>query len=123
MPELPEVETTARGLRERIVGLRVRRIGGVDWPRMVPNATEAELQDTLGGLRGVSIDRKGKDLLIEFEDDSWLTIHRKMSGNLLFRTEASAPQAHTHLEIDFDDGTALHFVDPRKFGRVNLFRS
>jgi formamidopyrimidine-DNA glycosylase len=123
LPELPEVETTARALRERIIGLRVRRVGGVDWPRMVPNSTEVELQDTLGGMRVASIDRKGKYLLVEFEQDRWLTIHRKMSGNVLLRPSDAAPEAHTHLEISFDDDTVLRFVDPRKFGRVNLFRS
>lgn len=123
MPELPEVETTARDLRQRIVGLRVRQVGGVDWPRMVPNASEAELQAVLAGLQVTSIDRKGKYVLIEFEQDRWLSIHRKMSGNLLLRTADVAREAHTHLEIDFDNGTVLRFVDPRKFGRVNLFRS
>ena len=103
MPELPEVETTARGLRERIVGLRVRSVGGVDWPRMVPNSSEAELQEVLCGLRVKTVDRKGKYLLVEFEQDRWLTIHRKMSGNLLLRTPDAAPEAHTHLEIGFDD--------------------
>ncbi len=123
MPELPEVETAARGLRERIVGLRVRNVGGVDWPRMVPNASAEELQEALGGLQVTSIDRKGKYLLIGFEQDRWLSIHRKMSGNLLLRTADEAHEAHTHLEVDFDDGSVLRFVDPRKFGRVNLFRS
>ncbi len=123
MPELPEVETTALGLRARIVGLRVVSVGGVDWPRMLPNATQAELQEVLGGRQVKSIDRKGKYLLVEFEHDRWLSIHRKMSGNLLLRTAEVPREAHTHLEIDFDDGSVLRFVDPRKFGRVNLFRS
>ncbi|MGI9148649.1 MAG: DNA-formamidopyrimidine glycosylase [Chloroflexota bacterium] len=123
MPELPEVETTARGLRERIVGLRVLRVGGVDWPRMVPNASEAELQEALGGLQVTSIDRKGKYLLVAFEQDRWLSIHRKMSGNLLLRAADAAREAHTHLEVDFDNGSVLRFVDARKFGRVNLFWS
>ncbi len=123
MPELPEVETTARGLRARLLGQRVRSVGGVDWPRMVPNASEAELHETLVGLQVTAIDRKGKYLLVEFEQDRWLSVHRKMSGNLLLRTADAAPEAHTHLEIDFDDGTQLRFIDARKFGRVNLFRS
>ena len=46
-----------------------------------------------------------------------------MSGNLLLRAADAAPSAHTHLEIGFDDGIVLRFVDPRKFGRVYLFRS
>jgi formamidopyrimidine-DNA glycosylase len=123
LPELPEVETTARGLRERIVGLRVHSVGSVDWPRMVPNSSEAELQDALCGRQVLSIGRKGKYLLVEFEGDTWLTIHRKMSGNILLRPTESPPERHTHLEIGFADGTLLRFVDPRKFGRVYLFRS
>lgn len=123
MPELPEVETTARGLRSRIVGTRVCRVGGVDWPRMLPNASEADLQATLTGLRVTSVDRRGKYLLIGFDGDVWLTIHRKMSGNLLLQPAETAPEKHTHLEIVFDGETALRFVDARKFGRVHLFRS
>ena len=69
------------------------------------------------------VDRRGKYLLIEFEQDQWLVIHRKMSGNVLLRPGNALPEAHTHLEIELDDGALLRFVDPRKFGRVYLFRS
>ena len=123
MPELPEVETTARGLRQRIIGLRICRIGGVDWPRMLPNTSEAELSAALVGLRIVSVERRGKYVLVGCADDHWLGLHRKMSGNVLLRSADAAPEAHTHLEIAFDDGVLLRFVDPRKFGRVYLFRS
>jgi formamidopyrimidine-DNA glycosylase len=123
LPELPEVETTARGLRARIVGLRVCEVGRVDWPRMVPNSSEAELREGLAGLRVTSIGRRGKYLLIGLEQDRWLVIHRKMSGNVLLSTADVAPALHTHLEIGFDDGTLLRLVDPRKFGRVYFFRS
>jgi formamidopyrimidine-DNA glycosylase len=123
LPELPEVETSARGLRSRIIGLRVCRIGGVDWPRMLPNSSEQALSTALHGLAVSVIDRRGKYLLIGFETDHWLVIHRKMSGNLLLRSHDTPPEAHTHLEVEFDDGTLLRFVDPRKFGRVYLFHS
>jgi formamidopyrimidine-DNA glycosylase len=123
MPELPEVEITARGLRERIIGLPVRQVGGVDWPRMLPNSSEAELQAALTGLSVNVVDRKGKYVLLGLDDDTWLGIHRKMSGNVFLRPADTPPEAHTHLEIEFDDGTLLRFVDPRKFGRIYLFRS
>ena len=74
MPELPEVETTARGLRERIVGQRVIHVGGVDWPRMLPQTSEAEVRDALVGLRVVSVGRQGKYLLVEFEDGRRLPV-------------------------------------------------
>jgi formamidopyrimidine-DNA glycosylase len=122
LPELPEVETTARGLRARIVGLRICGVGRIDWPRMLPNTSQADLQDGLVGLRVTVIDRRGKYLLIGLELDRWLVIHRKMSGNVLLSTADVAPALHTHLEIAFDDGTLLRFVDARKFGRVYFFR-
>jgi formamidopyrimidine-DNA glycosylase len=123
MPELPEVETTARSLRLRLIGLRLRHVGSVDWPRMLPQTSAEDIEAVLKGLAVTVVDRRGKYLLIGFEEDTWLSIHRKMSGNVLLRTAEAAPEAHTHLELGFDDGTLLRFVDARKFGRVYLFRS
>jgi formamidopyrimidine-DNA glycosylase len=123
MPELPEVETTARGLQARIVGLRVCEVGGVDWPRMLPQTSEADLRDALIGRRVVSVGRKGKYLLIEFDGDYWVSVHRKMSGNVLLRDPSTPSELHTHLEVGFDDRSRLRFIDPRKFGRVYLFHS
>ena len=56
-------------------------------------------------------------MLVGLADDRWLGIHRKMSGNVFLRPGNAPPEAHTHLEIEFSDGTLLRFVDPRKFGR------
>jgi len=123
MPELPEVETTARSLRARLIGLRAQCVGGVDWPRMLPQTTEDEVRALLVGLCVTVVDRRGKYLLIGFEDDRWMGLHRKMSGNVLLRPSDAAHEAHTHFELGFDDGTLLRFVDARKFGRVYLFHS
>ena len=121
MPELPEVETTARGLRARLVGRRVVGAGGVDWPRMVPNATPELLDQAVRG-RGVErVERRGKYLLIGLEGDAWLVVHRKMSGNLVVRAADQPAPRHTHLTLALDDGACLDYVDPRKFGRVYLF--
>jgi formamidopyrimidine-DNA glycosylase len=123
MPELPEVETTARSLRPRLTGQRVTAVGGVDWPRMLPNTSEADLDATLRGKGVRGVDRRGKYLLIEFEDDVTLGIHRKMSGNLLLQDANVPREPHTHLVVQMENGTDLRFVDPRKFGRVYLFHS
>jgi formamidopyrimidine-DNA glycosylase len=123
MPELPEVESTARSLRPRLIGRCATCIGGVDWPRMLPNTSEDELRGMLVGLAVQSVDRRGKYLLIAFEDDLWLAVHRKMSGNLLLRPGDAPSERHTHLEIGLDDGSVLRFVDARKFGRVYFFHS
>jgi formamidopyrimidine-DNA glycosylase len=90
---------------------------------MLPNTSQAELQAALIGHQVNSITRRGKYLLIAFDDDTWLSIHRKMSGNLLLRDAALPREKHTHLVIGFDDGVDLRFVDARKFGRVYLFHS
>jgi formamidopyrimidine-DNA glycosylase len=123
VPELPEVETTARSLRPSLVGRRVVAVDGVDWPRMVPNTSEDELQSELIGRSACTVDRRGKYLLIGFDDDTWLVVHRKMSGNLLFQATRDERVIHTHLVVGFDNQMDLRFVDPRKFGRVYLFRS
>jgi formamidopyrimidine-DNA glycosylase len=123
VPELPEVETTARSLRPRLVGRRVLAVDGVDWPRMLPNTGEAELQATLIGRQVECVDRRGKYLLIGFGGDAWLIVHRKMSGNLLFQPTLDDRAIHTHLVVGLDNQMDLRFVDPRKFGRVYLFRS
>lgn len=121
MPELPEVETTARGLRARIVGRRIVGVGAMDWPRMLPNATPAAIEATTQGRIVESVDRRGKYLLLGLTGDYWLVVHRKMSGNLVLRDAAAAPGRHSHLSLELDDSTRLDFVDPRKFGRVYLF--
>ena len=123
MPELPEVETTARSLRPRLLGRRVTAVDGVDWPRMLPNTSESDLQGTLIGREVISVDRRGKYLLLAFDDDVSVAIHRKMSGNLLLQAPDLPRERHTHLVMQFDDRTELRFVDARKFGRVYLFRS
>jgi formamidopyrimidine-DNA glycosylase len=123
VPELPEVETTARSLRARLIGLHVRCVGGVDWPRMLPQTSEDEVRAALTGLAVTVVDRRGKYLLLGFEDDRWLALHRKMSGNVLLRASDAPPEMHTHFELGFDDGTLLRFIDARKFGRVYLFDS
>jgi formamidopyrimidine-DNA glycosylase len=90
---------------------------------MLPNTSQADIDSTLKGRRVVAIDRRGKYLLVGFDDDSWLVVHRKMSGNLLLESRTVARAKHTHLAIEFDDALELRFVDPRKFGRIYLFRS
>src|SRR5687767_11206278 len=69
VPELPEVETTARGLRERIVGKQIVAAGGMDWERMLPNATPALIEAAVVGRTVESVDRRGKYVLIGLSGD------------------------------------------------------
>jgi formamidopyrimidine-DNA glycosylase len=121
VPELPEVETTARGLRPRLVGLRILAAGGMDWPNMLPNVEPAVLEAVLPGQTIEAVERRGKYLVLKLAAGGALLIHRKMSGNLLLRLPDSPRGRHTHLVLTLEDGWELHFVDPRKFGRIHYF--
>jgi formamidopyrimidine-DNA glycosylase len=121
MPELPEVETTARGLRERVLGRRIVQVGSLDWPRMAPNATLEMLGATAVGRTIVSVARRGKYVVVGLSGEAYLVLHRKMSGNLVLCTLDLPTLLHTHLTVTLDDGWRLDFVDPRKFGRIYLF--
>src|SRR3954447_15457148 len=120
MPELPEVETTARGLRERILGRTIVTVGSLDWPRMAPNTTLEMLAEAVVGHTIESITRRGKYVIVGLSGEAYLLLHRKMSGNLVLRTIDLPTATHTHLTLTFDDGWRLDFVDPRKFGRIYL---
>ena len=84
MPELPEVETTARGLRAQLVG---RRVDSVDvlWGRTVANLDPELLPLALLGRTLSAVGRRGKLLLLHFDDGSTAAVHRRMTGNLLVR--------------------------------------
>jgi formamidopyrimidine-DNA glycosylase len=120
VPELPEVETTARGLRTYLVGQTLLDVTSVDWPRMLPNSTAETMGEALRGRTVQAVDRRGKLLLLRFNDEVSVAIHRKMSGNLLWAPSDSPVAPHTHLVLRFGAGD-VRFVDPRKFGRVYLF--
>lgn len=118
MPELPEVETVARGLREFLVG---RIITGVTvcWPRTIAQPAVDDFQERIAGQRVVSVSRRGKYVVVGLEQ-SYLLIHLKMSGRLGVVPAGEALDGHTHTRFDLDDGRQLRFRDVRKFGRVHL---
>ncbi len=118
MPELPEVETVARGLRKPLVG---RTIVGVTvhWPRTIAFPEMAEFIPRLVGRQVVSIGRRGKYVVVGL-DRSYLLIHLKMSGRLQVVPASEPPDKHVHTLFDLDDGHQLRFRDVRKFGRIHL---
>lgn len=124
MPELPEVETIANGLRQGGFGapsILNRRIlqAQVLWPRTIAEPAPAEFTRRIAGQTIVAVGRRAKYLVIRLERDH-LLIHLRMSGDLLVeRADAPVP-AHHRLILDLDDGNRLAFNDTRKFGRVWL---
>ncbi|RPI58364.1 MAG: bifunctional DNA-formamidopyrimidine glycosylase/DNA-(apurinic or apyrimidinic site) lyase [Chloroflexi bacterium] len=122
MPELPEVETVARGLREPLEGRTIVDVT-VRWPRTValPRGQDAgdEFRRRLLGRRVTSVGRRGKYVVIAL-DEGYLLIHLKMTGRLQVVPRHQPPDKHVHTLFDLDDGRQLRFRDVRKFGRIYL---
>lgn len=136
MPELPEVETVRRGLKELIVGKKILSAEAIDSPKSFPNSA-GDVQEFLIGASVTDVRRRAKVLLIDLSSDYSLVIHLKMTGQLVFRAEGVAfgaghpnesligelPDRSTRVMILFTDGSKLFFNDQRKFGWMKLFPS
>ena len=115
MPELPEVETTRRGIEPLLVGRRVRalvvRNRRLRWP--IP----ATLGRVLPGQRIQTVTRRAKYLLLSL-DRGTLIIHLGMSGSLRVLPAATAPDKFDHVDMVLEDGHCLRLRDPRRFGAL-----
>jgi formamidopyrimidine-DNA glycosylase len=115
MPELPEVETTRRGLLPRVVGKRVAGVRVHDrrlrWP--VPR----NLPQLVSGLRVESLQRRGKYLLFDLGAGT-LIVHLGMSGSLRLLPADTPRQKHDHFDLLLEDGWLARLRDPRRFGAV-----
>ena len=120
MPELPEVETVVRGLREPLLGRRILSMWH-DWAPTIHSPPPPEFAVRVAGQRVRALNRRGKYILIGLEHDT-LVIHLKMSGRLYVSGADEAREADrwVHLRFDLDGGRQLRFSDLRKFGRAYL---
>lgn len=114
MPELPEVETTRRGIAphltgRRIVGWQIRN-AQLRWPVVLP----AELR----GQKVAGVDRRAKYLLIALDTGS-LILHLGMSGSLRVLPAGTPPLKHDHVDLELDSGRVLRLNDPRRFGSLH----
>ncbi len=123
MPELPEVETVMRGLQARLQGrvlLRaVARRPDLRWP-LPPG-----LAERLTGARVAGFRRRGKYILMRLDSNWSVLLHLGMSGRMVLGPAmgSASPNSvtlHEHLELETDDGWRVGFVDPRRFGSVDL---
>jgi formamidopyrimidine-DNA glycosylase len=124
MPELPEVETIRRILREGtenrpgILGWVVQR-ADVFWPRTLAEPSVEDFKTRLPGQVIREIGRRGKYLIFYFANQA-LLIHLRMSGDLWIEPGAASLAPHHRLVIWFENGMRLAFNDARKFGRAWL---
>ncbi|MCK5922380.1 MAG: bifunctional DNA-formamidopyrimidine glycosylase/DNA-(apurinic or apyrimidinic site) lyase [Methylococcales bacterium] len=119
MPELPEVETVVRALRQPVVG---RTIVGVRsyWERHIAVPSVEGLRKRLVGRRVVAINRRAKYLVFELDGADTLIMHLKMSGHLAVLPADVPAHKHVRTVFELDDGRELRFRDMRKFGKVYL---
>lgn len=124
MPELPEVETVARGLQAQIAG---RSILGVTVGKSDFIDDPALLEKELPGRKIRAVERYGKFLLLRLanrekaeapEQESALLVHLGMTGLLMPRPGREPPAKHTHVVMQLDDGRELRYIDARRFGRM-----
>ena len=119
MPELPEVETVRRGLALRLEGRVLARVETrrADLRYPLPE----RLADRLAGRRVLTVDRRGKYLLLRLDDGMVLIVHLGMSGRMVVMpAPAPPPGPHDHVLFETVDGTAVVFTDPRRFGMMDL---
>ncbi|MBN8874633.1 MAG: bifunctional DNA-formamidopyrimidine glycosylase/DNA-(apurinic or apyrimidinic site) lyase [Rhodospirillales bacterium] len=119
MPELPEVETVMRGLQARLEGRRIVQAVAhrpdLRWP------LPAGLGQRLTGARVESFRRRGKYILMRLDGGDSVLLHLGMSGRMvLSQDRPNAPSAHEHLVMETEEGWRIGFVDPRRFGSVDL---
>ena len=130
MPELPEVETVARGLRQTILGRRILsvRLGKTDFID-----DPVALEQHLPGRRIEAVERYGKFMLLRLSQalsagvnlpgngdaaPASLLVHLGMTGQLAPTPAAQLSEKHTHVWLLLDDGRELRYTDPRRFGRM-----
>lgn len=115
MPELPEVETTRRGLEPLLVGQRIRT--AVVRNRAMRKPVPRYLPQRLAGATVRALGRRGKYLLFDCGSGT-LILHLGMSGRLWVVQDGAAPTRHDHFDLVLDNGTVVRLRDPRRFGLV-----
>jgi formamidopyrimidine-DNA glycosylase len=119
MPELPEVETTRRGIEPHAAGRRIVALAVYE-PRLRWRIQE-DVPQQVAGQRILHVARRAKYLLLELESGT-LMLHLGMSGNLRVLPADTPRLTHDHLDLVLDSGSTLRFNDPRRFGSLHYAR-
>tara|TARA_B100000497_G_scaffold125375_1_gene161727 strand:+ start:329 stop:1156 length:828 start_codon:yes stop_codon:yes gene_type:complete len=119
LPELPEVETTRRGIAPHIEGQRIVNVIVRDrrlrWP--ITEDFERHLSQAII----TQARRRAKYLLIDLDSGATVLIHLGMSGSLRMTTTAELPRKHDHVDVLLESGMLLRYHDPRRFGSMHCF--
>jgi formamidopyrimidine-DNA glycosylase len=117
MPELPEVETIKRELEKQIVGKRVAEVC-VHAPGIVKEPSVKDFKRAIEGASFVSVQRKAKLLILGLSNKMFLTVHLKMTGQLVYPGSGES----SRVVFKFSDGTQMDFNDQRLFAELRLRR-
>lgn len=117
MPELPEVETTRRGLEPHALGRRIVAVTVRDYRLRWP--IPPELDAWLTGRTIVAIARRAKYLLFQLDDGTRLMLHLGMSGHLRVVPAGTPARAHDHVDLTLDSARVIRYHDPRRFGSLH----
>ena len=131
MPELPEVETTTKGLRSTIVGLTIKDVW-TDLSTKDKRQREAianpkyftVFKKEILGKKILSVERRAKNILINISGGHTILVHMKMTGHLMYGNYKKDPiNRFIHFTISFNNGEKLYFSDTRKFGKITLLNT
>lgn len=114
MPELPEVETIVRQLREQAIGKKIWSIE-VKWSKSVKSSVDDVKR--IQGSRIINVLRFGKFIVLALNNKFRMVIHLRMTGRLMWHVE-KCREKYVRAIINFSDASTLYFSDTRKFGRV-----
>ena len=118
MPELPEVETIARGLKDELIGKTILE-ADVFWARTLATPTLKKFKEQITGQKIIGVTRRAKYLILQLKNYN-LLIHLRMSGDLILRDSKIKPEKHDRVTLWLSGEKYLAFNDTRKFGRVWL---
>ena len=121
MPELPEVETVANGVHDRVHGQRIESVWTSGKPQTF-KSPETEIAEVLTGAKIERVQRVGKTVVMRLEGGAEFLIHLGMTGRLLVSAPDVLQPPHTHAVLSLSGGNELRFVDARRFGRLSVLR-
>jgi formamidopyrimidine-DNA glycosylase len=119
MPELPEVEHVVRALRRSILGRRILA-AEIKLPRLLVGSSPTSFKRKLRGARIDAVNRRGKYILIELDNQQVLLVHLRMTGKFLCIGADQLLPPYPHVVFYLDDDRRLVFCDMRQFGRMRL---
>lgn len=118
MPELPEVETVVRGLREKVVGRIIRKVN-IYYENIIEYPDICSFQEKIKNQKINEVNRYGKWIIFVL-DNYYLLSHLRMEGKYFLKPKGTTLEKHEHVSFVLDNDMELRYMDVRKFGKMQL---